>query len=138
MNKICTSIEQSNKLIELGIDVGSADMYYEPASGFNTEPSELKVGDIKYAHPLSVPAWSLSRLLDLMPRSIKRNEVGVHKTTYWLNIDFDDIYYTTCDKYKDDMLEWINEVDNTLTDNAFNMVCWLLKNKEIFYRYKYE
>ena len=29
MNKICTSIEQSKKLIELGIDVNTADMYYD-------------------------------------------------------------------------------------------------------------
>jgi len=26
MNKICTSIEQSKKLIELGIDINTADM----------------------------------------------------------------------------------------------------------------
>ena len=130
MNKICTSIEQSKKLIELGIDVNSADMAYNDG--------ELRIGYTQVNRSDYIPAWSLSRLLDLMPRSIKRNEVGVHKTTYWLNIDFDDIYYTTCDKYKDDMLEWVNEVDNTLTDNAFNIVCWLLKNKEIFYRYKYE
>lgn len=30
MNNICTSIEQSKKLIELGIDVNSADMRYDP------------------------------------------------------------------------------------------------------------
>ena len=28
MSKICTSIEQSKKLIELGIDVNTADMYW--------------------------------------------------------------------------------------------------------------
>ena len=28
MNKICTSVEQSKKLIELGIDIKTADMYY--------------------------------------------------------------------------------------------------------------
>lgn len=28
MNKICTSLEQSKRLIELGIDVNSADMVY--------------------------------------------------------------------------------------------------------------
>lgn len=29
MNKICTSIEQSQKLIEIGIDTNTADMYYD-------------------------------------------------------------------------------------------------------------
>lgn len=28
MSRICTSIDQSNKLIKLGIDVNTADMYY--------------------------------------------------------------------------------------------------------------
>ena len=28
MNKICTTIEQSQKLIELGVDVNTADMRY--------------------------------------------------------------------------------------------------------------
>lgn len=27
--KICTSIEQSKKLVELGIDINTADMYWE-------------------------------------------------------------------------------------------------------------
>lgn len=29
MNKICTSIEQSKKLIELGIDINTADFMWE-------------------------------------------------------------------------------------------------------------
>lgn len=28
MNKICTSFKQSKKLIELGIDINTADMHY--------------------------------------------------------------------------------------------------------------
>lgn len=28
-NKICTSLEQSQKLIELGIDVNTADMFWD-------------------------------------------------------------------------------------------------------------
>jgi len=32
MNKICTDINQSKKLIELGIDVSTADMYWWPTS----------------------------------------------------------------------------------------------------------
>jgi hypothetical protein len=33
MNKICTSIEQSKKLIELGIDVNTADMFWDLLDG---------------------------------------------------------------------------------------------------------
>lgn len=31
MNKICTSLEQSKKLIELGIDIYTADMFWKNA-----------------------------------------------------------------------------------------------------------
>ena len=30
MNKICTDIEQSCRLLELGLDPNSSDMYYTP------------------------------------------------------------------------------------------------------------
>jgi hypothetical protein len=38
MNKICTSIEQSKKLIELGLDVNTADMFWDLLDG--DEPDE--------------------------------------------------------------------------------------------------
>ena len=41
-------------------------MYFEPSAGFCTEPSEIKFGDIKYAHPRSVPCWSLTSLLNYL------------------------------------------------------------------------
>ena len=44
MTKICTSIEQSQKLMELGIDINTADMSWlswmkdgKPRIGFNSE-----------------------------------------------------------------------------------------------------
>ena len=46
MNKICTSIEQSQKLIKLGIDVNTADMCWQNNEfpiGFNDDDA--------------VPAW---------------------------------------------------------------------------------
>jgi len=42
-SKICTSIEQSKKLIELGIDVNTADMYYQWYSETESHPLAYKV-----------------------------------------------------------------------------------------------
>ena len=64
--KSYTDIEQSKKLSEI-IPIESADMYYEPSTGYCTEPSEAKFGDIKYAHPRSIRCWSLTALLDVLP-----------------------------------------------------------------------
>ena len=65
MNKICTSIEQSQKLIELEIDVNTADMYYPYSDrvciGKYALPVEWKIGLPLLSQ--EIPAWSLAALL---------------------------------------------------------------------------
>ena len=61
MNKICTTIEQSKKLLELGIDRKTSDLYYWCGSdlridGYRAQDEEL-----------DIPAWSLTALLDILP-----------------------------------------------------------------------
>ena len=68
--KSYTDLEQSKILAEF-LPIESADMYFEPSAGFCTEPSEVKVGDIKYAHPRSVPCWSLAALLSVIPKEVE-------------------------------------------------------------------
>ena len=55
MNKFCTTIEQSKKLLELGIDVNTADMMHD------------RLIIIPFNDGSLIPAWSLSALLRLMP-----------------------------------------------------------------------
>lgn len=78
MNKICTSIEQSKKLIELGIDVKTADMYWLNRHIDLTQTKyELFVVDRSdkhidffnsYAVAIDnneiIPAWSVTALLN--------------------------------------------------------------------------
>lgn len=110
MNKICTSIEQSKKLTELGIDVNTADMYWW-YSGKRYYIEAMDDGDFneKEGH---IRAWSLSALLELIPPG---------------NILLRD---ALSGKYK-----CINTADSNLYDNpidaAFEMVCWLKENNEI-------
>ena len=57
MNKICTSLEQSKKLVELGIDRKSSDMYYWCGE-------DLRIGGYKAQdEDYDVSAWSLAALL---------------------------------------------------------------------------
>lgn len=67
MNKICTSKEQSQKLIDLGIDVITADMDYIP---FANSPKEydcvVNMWNNKHESDW-IPAWSLSALLGILP-----------------------------------------------------------------------
>ena len=109
MNKICTSIEQSQKLLELGIDVKTADMYWwYSGKRYYVESMD----DDDFNKKSDIPAWSLSALLELMPAG---------------NILFRN---TLSKNYK-----CINTVDSDDYDNpldaAFEMVCWLKETEEI-------
>ena len=68
MNKICTSLEQSKKLLELGIDPQTADMIYYWFGSFelNDEWHELHLGTNR-VNDKDIPAWSLAALLEIMP-----------------------------------------------------------------------
>lgn len=81
MNKICTSIEQSKKLIELGIDVNSADMYWSMDEiPFLAFPVNDIVTDWEYAEENGMlPAWSLTALLNIL-RAVSENSVELYYT----------------------------------------------------------
>lgn len=70
MNKICTTIEQSKKLIELGLDVNTADMMWDDWELIG-EGWKLSVGyypeiERNYGRKC-YPAWSINALLRLIP-----------------------------------------------------------------------
>ena len=110
MNKICTSIEQSKKLIELGINVNTADMHYSTWTILNEGEYILSPNQGQTIEELQedygnhvIPAWSLSALMELIPPG---------------NILLRD---KLCGEYK-----YINSVDTNFYDNpldaAFEMI----------------
>lgn len=129
MNKICTSLEQSKKLIELGIDRKSSDMYYWCGS-------DLRIGGYRAQDKeLDIPAWSLSALLGLMPRNIyirKTEHSGYFYFLEWQFADDNSLRYVghngkcLIDIYSDHDDNW-----KDLIDTAFEMVVWLKENDEI-------
>ena len=61
ITKICTDIEQSKKLTELGIDINTADIIY----------NIFDKSYIRHDTPIDkyhMPAWSLTALLELIPK----------------------------------------------------------------------
>lgn len=119
MCKICSDIEQYQRLVDAGIDPSTSDMYIAPSPGFRTEPSDIKVGDYKYDHPRSVPAWSLSRILSFLPECI--HIVGEYGTyTYYLDISQDQIGYGKI----------VTSPQGELVDAAVSILVWLHDNHE--------
>lgn len=111
---IATTIEQSKKLIELGIDVNTADMRYSP---LNSDIPWVWVGK-----PLiekdAILAWSLSALLGLIK--------PVNENTYTIQGTLDGGAIISFEE----VTSVVFQEDNIL-DAAFEMVCYLLENKLI-------
>jgi len=123
MNKICTSLEQSKKLLELGIDRKSSDMYYWCGS-------DLRIGGYKAQdEELDIPAWSLAVLLDILPNdevtstTVTRGGWNIKPAKYL------DIWFAEYETEKHDN-DFSLSANNPI-DAAFEMVVWLKENGKI-------
>lgn len=111
------TIEQSKKLLELGLNPKTADMCY---STFGVEAYPLHL-ILKNKEKL-VPCWSLGALMELMPKICEdENDGGCYpvlckgfNTDMWHCVYRSTIYIT--DWYKSSI------------DAAFEMMVWLLEN----------
>ena len=124
MKKICTDLEQSKKLLELGIDIYTADMYWK--NGVSDKyiqcftPFVSSGTDIDYDY--DIPAWSLTVLMKLMPK---------------VSTDGDEIYESyPIMEHDDEGFAVSSPIYNTSyysepIDAAFEMVCWLKENGKI-------
>lgn len=119
MNKICTSIEQSKKLIELEIDLTTADMYWWTHS---KRYYRAAMDDGDFNKESDTPAWSLTALLGLMPK-IGAHEPMLHK-----------MYYISepTERYicQYSLTDMTSEYDNPV-DACYEMVCWLKENGKL-------
>ena len=140
-SQVCTTKEQSQRLLDLGLKPKTADM--------SIITNAVDYDGVKYSltpysetnHPKIfgvIPAWSLHRLIEMMPKQVK-----TPKPTYgWVGEDLtfrmdDDLYI----KYEDWGIE--NEeyrfcgkgfYNSNLYDNIIECIEWLIKegyfNKE--------
>ena len=117
---MCTTIEQSKKLIELGIDINTADLTvtnYPLQDGSRFDFIRCKLPNdtfpsITDGKSEKIPAWSLSALLELIPKFSLEKDVS-NNEGYQLHYNYDTTYY-----------------DNPV-DAAFEMICWLKENNKL-------
>lgn len=72
LKPIATSKEQSDILIENGVNIKSADMSYHPVYGLSGIPYAMYLRPYHH-YPDVYPAWSLTGLLSLLPKTININ-----------------------------------------------------------------
>ena len=128
-SQICTTRTQSERLLALGLKKETADMHhyqYTDGGRWNIEPRPSIAG---YTNRL-VPAWSLHRLIEMLPKEIFDQSKQWH---LFLSLCYEDtISYEECDSPQPCYLHFCSS-DN-IYDNIIETIEWLIKeshfNKE--------
>lgn len=145
MNQICTNKEQSHRLLEAGMRPDTADCYLQRI----TETDDWSIDNVQdqlvepwmdksvlFDMDLYYPAWSLSKLIDMMLKSYQDDIDGM---VYYLSGNFVELMYAS---------DWIKdgEGDNTyncaksfdkenLMDNVVDAIEWLIKRGHLNKKY---
>lgn len=130
-----TSIEQSKRLLELGLNSETADMCYleEVIEGSGCIP--WRKGWTKYPvcigdkpdesipEPVNLPCWSFAALIVVMPKRIENYSLIIDVTNGI--IEYSDGNHS---KYSEELHSVQFLPNDTLIQLAYRMVCWLLEN----------
>lgn len=142
MNKICTDIEQSRRLLKLGLDPSTADMFYN--LGESQIPNVIYGSNDDFK--CYIPAWSLAAILELMPFFITIKEEGEPDEYYHFQLNREDSVFrskwrasyhglkTERGKVHTRRIHWAvgpKRESDTPIDAAFEMVVWLIENRYI-------
>ena len=112
-SSVCTSRSQSERLLSLGLKKETADMHhYLWSEGF---------WDIQACPPRGnsssfIPAWSLHRLIEMMPTMIKR-----WNQDWELSINGAGVIY-----FRKDTTAIIEALANNVYDNMISIIEWLI------------
>lgn len=131
-SQICTTKEQSRRLLDLGLKPETADCQYA-ALVVNWEGRSIlnpkwrfyghNEGFIvqNFEHMERIPAWSLHRLIELLPQDIHLDDYA--DTHYYLTIDPFKVIYVNSHRL------WIYQMDeDCLYDKLVDTIEWTIKN----------
>ena len=85
---VCTSIEQSNRLIELGINPKTADMGWFKAYSLREEIYKPYIKGYKLEnHQSDIPAWSIHKLIEIISIDVtfKNEFIVINNNTKMFN-----------------------------------------------------
>lgn len=135
--KSFTDLEQSKKLAEF-LPLESADMYYSyyhnPISGASYY-EEYPIFHMPINKNKSLPCWSLTALLKLIPKHIlRKDKIHCGQTfipSFRWEITPTAIYYTDGNNVMDYVSFRYGENNIELIDAVFKMVVWLKENSKL-------
>ena len=136
--KYYTTIEQSKKLVKLGIDIDTADMinmcYSYTFDGKEYTNCKYKLRPLEeneepFMPELNIPCWSTEALLKLLPREINRTDNYILDNILVYPNKGYCISYRNLSNYENK--EQIMYVSDTLLECAFEMIVKLKELKLI-------
>lgn len=122
-SQICTTMEQSERLLALGLKAETADMRHILFEG-DSEPCIRAMHWNSICTPCqnNFPAWSLHRLIEMMPNNIRVYDsiasliVSNEKVQYYLHdVEYSD-YLTSAGRWK----------SGNIYDNIIDCIGWLI------------
>lgn len=116
---ICTSREQSERLLALGLKPETADMHWYKPVEFAHDYWFMGIGP-EWCGVRDIPAWSLHRLIEMMPEEIDR-----YFCTSFLTLSKNNVYYNESVDGAPDM----EFEKNNLYDSIIDCIEWLIKEK---------
>ena len=125
-SQICTSREQSERLLALGLKKETADMWYPHFASTCPIPlvDETLASD-------DIPAWSLHRLIEMIPKCV-RSHSSEDDSLRHLYVPKFDYQGVTIDNIDEIFADFYQHTD--LFDNIIDCIEWLIKegyfNKE--------
>lgn len=109
-SQICTDRLQSERLLALGLKKETADMSIGHTGLLYPYPHREEEDRV------FIPAWSLHRLIEMMPDLIKHDEMLYHQTIDVHGVEYDNRYNEAC-----------QFLDGTLFDNVISCIEWLIE-----------
>lgn len=127
-----TTIPQSHTLLRAGLKPNTADCYYEVDGHVVIARDDL---DLEIALDLRnlTPAWSLSRLLEMLPKEVPDKRPGF-KPHHPELIIHDLGYNLSIRRYTADCLVGSHIEDNPI-ECCVSMIGWLIRNKRLSKEY---
>ena len=108
-SQICTSREQSEKLLALGLKKETADMVHYFSQSLAQDWTIVPLADgesARYIQGIEIPAWSLGRLLALGNGEDWNAEITLKDERYGIHTGFDTMWY---DDIFEAVIAWIEE-----------------------------
>lgn len=134
-NRIATTREQSNRLLQCGVPADSADMCYDSgALSLMDYDSAVHERDSRRDNYKVIPAFSLGRLLELLPKEIDIDGYPYRISVYYEDSDEPVIGNQWCLYYKPKKHNEKSRIDDVpmyapdLIECAVLMVEWLTRH----------